>query len=209
MNYTLASILGVGSGLTEPKDWPPLFGDITNVTTVRYFWGSYWQQLLRRMFSGWGEGLANFFNLPPHTSISTYFKLYVAFAISAFFHAIMTYTMPATKDHTFNDRFGLVFNGFMFQAFGVHLEDIILWAYRKVVREPPREKDDKRPLRSALWKRLLGRAWVTGWMWFSIYWAAEGYLRSGITLTSDVPMPIVEKGWMAFKQNGLVNPFLG
>ncbi|KAL6231685.1 hypothetical protein BDW75DRAFT_243679 [Aspergillus navahoensis] len=104
MNYTLASILGVLSGLTDPKDWPPLFGDISMVTTVRYFWGLYWQQLLRRMFTGWGDGLARLLGLPSRGRVTGYFKLYVAFAISAFFYAAMTYTMPASKKHTFNDR---------------------------------------------------------------------------------------------------------
>ncbi|KAI1905967.1 hypothetical protein LOZ12_006416 [Ophidiomyces ophidiicola] len=194
MNYTLASILAVFLGLSEPKDWPPLFGDISKVTTVRYFWGTYWQQLLRTMFTGWGNGLARLLGLPPHTNISSYFKLYVAFAISGLFHALMTYTMPSTAQHTFDDRFLLVFKGFFIQAFIVHIEDIILWAYRKLTGDTHGERgktsaDKKRKM----WKTLLGYIWVTACIWYSLQLVGDGYLKTGITLTSDVPAPFMEK----------------
>lgn len=37
--YILLSIMSVGTGITEPKGWPPLFGKPGDAYTVRKFWG--------------------------------------------------------------------------------------------------------------------------------------------------------------------------
>lgn len=39
----------VGNALTIEQDWPPLFGKLAEVTTVRKFWGQFWQQMMRRV----------------------------------------------------------------------------------------------------------------------------------------------------------------
>lgn len=49
LQYVAASIVAVGTGLSVPEDWPPYFGVISEVTTVRHFWGSFWHQTLRRV----------------------------------------------------------------------------------------------------------------------------------------------------------------
>lgn len=38
--YCLAGILAVGSGLSSPEMWPPVFGPLEDSYTVRKFWGS-------------------------------------------------------------------------------------------------------------------------------------------------------------------------
>ena len=38
--YNLTSVLGVATFLTEPADWPPYFGDMSEASTLRGFWSS-------------------------------------------------------------------------------------------------------------------------------------------------------------------------
>lgn len=48
--YSMLAILAVATGLQAPQDWPPLMGKLLdNITSVRSMWGSFWQQMLRRV----------------------------------------------------------------------------------------------------------------------------------------------------------------
>ncbi|KAF8907872.1 hypothetical protein CPB84DRAFT_241465 [Gymnopilus junonius] len=47
--YKLASLLSVSLVLTEPRDWPDLFGSYKYGFTLRGFWGKTWHQMFRRM----------------------------------------------------------------------------------------------------------------------------------------------------------------
>lgn len=40
---------GLMTEYESQQDWPPYFGDISEVTTVRHFWGTFWHQTLRRV----------------------------------------------------------------------------------------------------------------------------------------------------------------
>ena len=39
MNVLFAALVAVGTGLNSPQDWPPLFGSVKELYTVRKFWG--------------------------------------------------------------------------------------------------------------------------------------------------------------------------
>lgn len=47
--YNILAIIAVGLNISKKEDWPPCFGKVSDVTTVRYFWGTYWHQTLRRV----------------------------------------------------------------------------------------------------------------------------------------------------------------
>lgn len=49
LQYSVFSALAVTSGLYSPQDWPPLFGRLRDVTSVRGLWGKFWHQMLRRV----------------------------------------------------------------------------------------------------------------------------------------------------------------
>ncbi|KAG9230880.1 membrane bound O-acyl transferase family-domain-containing protein [Amylocarpus encephaloides] len=198
MNYALASVISVLFGICSPKDWPPLFGRIQDVTTVRDFWGSFWHQLIRKVFASYGAALVRFtsglflgyggaiialLGLPPQNTIISYFKLYSSFAISGATHGLMTWAMPANPDHTFNDRFLTVFTCFVGNAVAMNFEDIVMGIYHK--RGGTREK--------RLWKSVLGYTWVTCWIWITCCWGATSYIKMGMTGVSDVPLPIAGK----------------
>ncbi len=51
MLYATASILSVAVGLSEPRDWPPLFGSPRGAYTVRNCWGRVWHQMLRKVYA--------------------------------------------------------------------------------------------------------------------------------------------------------------
>jgi len=53
MQFALFAAIAVGSGLSSPEKWPPLMGNIWEVSTVRSFWGAFWHQGLREVSLLW------------------------------------------------------------------------------------------------------------------------------------------------------------
>ena len=51
MQYDIFALVAVAAGISQPDDWPSLFGKVSDATSVRQFWGSYWHQSLRRVSS--------------------------------------------------------------------------------------------------------------------------------------------------------------
>ena len=47
--HAMVSILSVAVGLSEPRDWPHLFGSPWKAYTVRNCWGRVWHQMLRKV----------------------------------------------------------------------------------------------------------------------------------------------------------------
>ncbi len=50
MGYVAVSIASVAVGLSEPRDWPCLFGSPWKAYTVRNCWGRAWHQMLRKVY---------------------------------------------------------------------------------------------------------------------------------------------------------------
>ena len=45
--HSVISFLAVTSGLYEPKEWPPIFGSITEMWSLRQFWGQVYAIIIR------------------------------------------------------------------------------------------------------------------------------------------------------------------
>ena len=72
LQYVLFAIIWVGIGWSKPEDWPPYFHYISEVTTVRRFWGKYWHQTLRRPLSAFARGLVDSLGFKRGTNLSSY-----------------------------------------------------------------------------------------------------------------------------------------
>ncbi|KAL6834304.1 hypothetical protein J3E69DRAFT_377077 [Trichoderma sp. SZMC 28015] len=48
LQYIAGAIVWVTLGISKPADWPPFFGNVSQVTSVRAFWGKFWHQMIRR-----------------------------------------------------------------------------------------------------------------------------------------------------------------
>lgn len=141
---------------------------------------------VEQMFTGYGQAIVRILRIPRGTNLSSYTQLYVSFAISGLFHALMTYNIiPSTSSLSFEDSFMLAFKFFVLQAMGIHFEDTVLAAYRRL-RHMPASKNQT-------FGRVFGYLWVISWFWFSLGWGGDALLKSGIMGVNDVPMPIAGK----------------
>lgn len=129
LTWILMSVMTVGSGFHEPRDWKPFFGPISQSYNLRGFWGKTWQQGFRYPFSNTAEWLVQTGlrlreeeeeeepSTPVKSWIAKYAKILVAFALSGILHVVGD---AAAGDHMENN---MTMQFFLMQALGIMLED--------------------------------------------------------------------------------------
>ena len=95
--YRKASLLFVGLFLSTPDRWPSLFGNPADLYTVRNFWGRFWHQIFRQIFTRSGEIVAGAISAERQTFVYKYSKLYVGFLMSGVQHYACPMMIPSAK----------------------------------------------------------------------------------------------------------------
>ncbi|KAK0718533.1 hypothetical protein B0T26DRAFT_713540 [Lasiosphaeria miniovina] len=88
MQFDVAAAVGVGLGLSEPEDWPPLFGSLADCYTLANVWGRFWHQYIRQPSLGVSQYLIRTLHVQPHSQLAYFTHLATAFVISDFFHVL-------------------------------------------------------------------------------------------------------------------------
>ena len=96
----------VASGFDNPEDWPPLFGDIRDATSIRNFWGKFWHRLVYRSYTSYGIWISkNILHLPKSSLIGKLFINFFVFTMSGCVHVLairqLGYTCGAWEEITF------------------------------------------------------------------------------------------------------------
>ncbi|KAJ7195831.1 membrane bound O-acyl transferase family-domain-containing protein, partial [Mycena pura] len=90
--HCLNAAFSVGTGASDPEDWPPYMGSASLTWSVRNFWGRVWHQTMRRFLSAHGKFVAHrVLHLKPGSTGSAYTQLYVTFLISGIMHYLPEY----------------------------------------------------------------------------------------------------------------------
>ncbi|KAJ7645152.1 hypothetical protein DFH06DRAFT_1136616 [Mycena polygramma] len=171
LGTSLLSAGSVACGLSDPEEWPPLFGGPREAWTIRRFGGASshpysvvphsltasfrraWHQLMRRFVSVHGKFLAQrVLKLSPGGNPSAYVQLYTAFLLSAAVH----YGAETMALRHWGGG-ALVF--FMLQPCAITLEDFLIFLAKKA------------GLRAGWWAHVMGYAWT--WAWFA--WTLPGW----------------------------------
>ena len=124
--YHLMAFVLVGVGISSHFYWPPAFGSPLKAFTIRQAWGSSWHQYLRRIFETSGSMTTSFLRLQKGTFASRYVKLYVAFLVSGLLHYAGALNIPYNDSAYAQPLF------FLFQAVGISIEDLVLFASKKM-----------------------------------------------------------------------------
>ncbi|KAF9459747.1 membrane bound O-acyl transferase family-domain-containing protein [Collybia nuda] len=141
--HIVLSIVSVGGCMTEPKGWPPLFGNFNDAYTVRQFWGRTWHQSLRRVVSSPGKHLARRLRFSPGSQKSCYTQLFVAFIMHGVLHMQPTDFRP------------LYF--FLAQPVAMSLEAVVIAVAARIGYHSPTSV-----------YRIFGHIWVCCWFAFCV-----------------------------------------
>lgn len=165
MVYGFASIIAVGTYVSEPEEWPPLFGKWLDAYTVRRLWNRTWHQLLRRPFVTYGRFLAyKVFRLQRGSIPSGIVQLFTAFIISGFIHQMADYSMLGNLFE------GGSFKFFILQPFAILFEETVIYLAGKMQINP-----------CPTVSRCIGYLWVVSWFTFCVPIMQIPMIRGGIS----------------------------
>ncbi|KAG0638344.1 membrane bound O-acyl transferase family-domain-containing protein [Tuber brumale] len=169
LNHVFYSVVVVAAGLYEPEDWPPLFGSLTIVTSIRNFWGKFWHQLIRRTLTITSTSILTYLHLPSSYAL----VIALSFIISGFFHALPLLVMPPFSWSSV-PRGILAF--YFAQPVGILLETLVSSVYTG---------------KSTMWTRMAGHIWVAVWLSYTAPWFWDDMFAVGIFDENFMPMPRV------------------
>jgi len=162
MLYIAYSIVSVAVGMSEPRDWPHLFGSPLDGYTLRNCWGRVWHQMLRKLLTGHADFITKQLGLPKST-LTTCFKLFIVFFVTGLIHQSAEYFI-------FQKWAGHSLEFFLLQAVGIICEDtIISLATRAGFSSKPNR-----------FYKFIGFVWVIAWFSYCLPILLDEIRHSGL-----------------------------
>ncbi|PCH37581.1 hypothetical protein WOLCODRAFT_140944 [Wolfiporia cocos MD-104 SS10] len=175
--YALFATVSVTIGLSEPQDWPAVFGKWSDAYTIRRFWGRTYHQMIRRYTTSTGKWACRLLGLKPGTWASSYTQLYVGFAVSGLMHCGGDLMVRPSI-------YGASLTYFIAQAVAISVEDAIIDVAKRTRLRCPE-----------LLTRCLGYAWVFLWLGISTPWLFNWTIQAGVSDKQRLPFSLIEMGF--------------
>ncbi|EGD96737.1 acetyltransferase [Trichophyton mentagrophytes] len=158
--YSLVGFFSVLLGISEPREWPPYFGSLSQAFTLRRTWAVFWQQTNAAKFASVSSFIVQrVLRISRGTQLYRYARLVSIFAVSASMHVLVDVASGLSLTSSGAARF------FLTQAFGIMIEDIIIGLYYNfLVKDRSRER--------YLLEKCVGFVWVGAFM----IWSSPAYV---------------------------------
>ncbi|KAF3481673.1 TRI7 [Arthroderma uncinatum] len=124
--YYLLAFLSVLFSISEPREWPPLYGSFSQAFSMRRVWAVFWHQTNASKFASISDfTLHRLLGLSRGTQLARYARLITIFTISAFMHFLIDVAAGVPVHHSGSLQF------FLTQALGIVIEDLVTHTYRR------------------------------------------------------------------------------
>ncbi|KAK8016626.1 hypothetical protein PG993_014815 [Apiospora rasikravindrae] len=152
--YSIAAFLCVATRVSDPDDWPPFNGPLTETYSLRCFWSTFWHQTNTHRLNAMSNFLLHdVLRLPRGTKLVRYLRIWLIFLISGIIHVVID--LASGKNVTVHI---------------VLLPPRILTGWNPVNRYTRSQPNTQKPVK--LWQRCVGWSWLGLWM----AWTAPAYL---------------------------------
>jgi len=152
--HNVLALIFVGSGIDKPEDWPPLFGNMRDATSVRNFWGKFWHRLVYRSYTSYAVWIVkNVLRLPRNSIWGKMFINFYVFAMSGFAHAFAVRQLGFSCG--FWEEVQFYCSSFVF----ILAEGLILSAFAKLTRGYQVSKTVS---------NTIGYIWVFAWLFTTL-----------------------------------------
>ncbi|KAK7987258.1 hypothetical protein PG988_002246 [Apiospora saccharicola] len=156
--YNVAAFFCVATCVSDPADWPPFNGPITETYCLR---STFWHQINTHRLNAMSDFLLHdVLRLPKGTKMVRYLRISLIFLLSGIMHVAIDVASGIPLQRSGAMKF------FSIQPLGVFIEDMFLSMFHAGSERPPLPKSLR------LWRRCAGWAWLGLWM----AWTAPAYL---------------------------------
>lgn len=157
--HTLLSLVAVLSGLDTPEEWPPLFGNPLQATSLRRFWSRFWHGIVTRTYVSYGTVAVASFGLKAGTMVTKTVVALVIFAISGAVHAVISWQLGDPGD--------VDIYWFLLNFLACTAEVLFAAALNSAAKRWGWQAELSR-VRNSWVGKLLGYAWVLGFFFWSV-----------------------------------------
>lgn len=120
--HSTVAVATVAAGVYPPQGWPPLYGRVRDVWSLRQLWGRFWHALLRYKLSATADwAVFRVLAFPRGSLLARYAHLAGVFVASGLCHVMMDVIGPIKLEETHALRY------FALQAVGIAVEDGVQW----------------------------------------------------------------------------------
>ncbi|KAF4893769.1 Signal peptidase complex catalytic subunit SEC11 [Colletotrichum fructicola] len=166
--HAILSTTFVLLGIDNQKEWPPLFGSITDAWTVQRFWGRFWHRIATPTLTTWTHTILRIKNEPQ----TTFEKAAVAFGV--FFLSAIMHMTAAWRTGEGYVHLDVIF--FCANFFAIAVEIAVSRAWMQVVRWAKLKPGAEARLCQA--SRWFGYLWTFAWFfWMAPRWLYPKTLR--------------------------------
>lgn len=93
-HHTFAIIFVGILRIDSPHEWPPLFGGVRDITSIRAFWGKFWHRIVYQPYRSCGRLLSrNLLALAPDSTAEKVFLSAFLFLLSGIAHSAVSWQM--------------------------------------------------------------------------------------------------------------------
>lgn len=174
--YGTLQLLTVALGLSSPAQERPIMGSITEVYTMRGFWGSFWHQMIRCRLTAVADWVTyDVLRLPRSGAVPrgrgevTYVRL-----VARYTHLMCVFGLSGLMHHCIDAGLGIGWRdsqatqGFLLMGVGIVMEDAVQWVWFEVLggeNSRSANRDRSQRSRKGTWvTRAVGYFWVALWL---------------------------------------------
>ncbi|CZT16514.1 uncharacterized protein RCC_12012 [Ramularia collo-cygni] len=145
--YRVFSVIFVGLGLSQPKQWPPLYGNYADTFTLRRYFGRFWHQTVRWPFLGVATYISRRVLGMTKGVADQHTRNFIVFFLSGTLHSILYVAFGGS----WNPAAGLI--SFCSFPLGIMFEDAVQSVWRRSMGRSDSNK---------VWfmERAVGHVWV-------------------------------------------------
>ncbi|KAH8179226.1 membrane bound o-acyl transferase family protein [Sarocladium implicatum] len=179
--YRIVSVVSVTLGLSNADKWPPVFGSVSDLQSIRSFWGTTWHQLIRRPLTTVSSFTTRDILKLPHPSLlERYLNLIIVFTLSGAAHVLAAWYDPAYSSSAYLPTLAF----FVTSAVGIMFEDGVQALWRSL-------NGGKYSKTQPFWIRAVGFIWLAAWMTLTAPWMVYPPSRFERDYSWFVPVRVV------------------
>ncbi|KAF2636270.1 hypothetical protein P280DRAFT_473121 [Massarina eburnea CBS 473.64] len=144
-------------GLDESWEWPPFFGVISQVWSIRRFWNMFWHRVIYRSFSSHASIISRALGIRQNSQLARYVNAFLVFGLSAVMHSLIS--------AKFGNRcaWGRTMAYWTMQPVAFILEHVVQSVWHATLRRSVRRLLGNNGLLNVC-ERLVGYVWVVVWL---------------------------------------------